>query len=99
MECKVTKEKVLEAAKTSVEAEEALKILFPEVFESEYFDFGKEKLITTSFYVNDPLMIGEVCTKKREDVHKILLLNSRYELEVIPNYYSHLTGLKFKKKY
>jgi hypothetical protein len=103
MELTVTKEKVLEAAKTSDSAKEALKVLFPEVFkvEPEYYDFGKEIKLNHLFLngplIEKPLMIAAGVAMKNDEC-KVLILNIDYELEVIPNYYNIFTGLKFKKK-
>lgn len=96
MELTVTKEKVLEAAKTSDGAKEALKVLFPEVFKPEYFDFGDSTKLDFNF--NTPLAIANRFIKTEDDKRKVLLVHNDYEVEVIPDYYPSFTGLKFKKK-
>jgi hypothetical protein len=98
MELTVTKEKVLEAAKTSDSAKEALKVLFPDVFkvESEYFDFSNKNTLTYGFN-GGPLLVGWG-TALSGDRNKVLIVGDNYELEVIPNYCGIRTGLKFKKK-
>jgi len=97
MELKVTKEKVLEAAKVSKEGKEVLEKLFPEVFE-EYFDFGDECLIDSNFKGNSPLTIAYGMARNKDDINKVLIVNQDYSVEIIRNYSGYNDGIKFKKK-
>lgn len=98
MELKVTKEKVLEAAKVSKEGKEVLTKLFPEVFEEEYFDFGNECLIDDTFKDSSPLTIANGMARNSNEVSKVLLVNQDYSVKIIRNYRGNYYGLKFKKK-
>lgn len=75
---KTTKERVLEAAKTSKEAEKALKELFPEIFPPEPFEFGKEFKITTE---SSPLFIGKALAPAGL-YQKCLIVGSSCEIKV-----------------
>lgn len=97
-ELKVTKEKVLEAAKVSKEGKEVLEKLFPEAFEEEYFDFGNECLIDDTFKDSSPLTIAYGMARNKDDINKVLLVNQDYSVEIIRNYSGNHYGLKFKKK-
>lgn len=96
-ELKVTKEKVLEAAKVSKEGKEVLEKLFPEVFE-EYFDFGNECLIDDTFKDSSPLTIAYGMARNKDDINKVLLVNQNYSVEIIRYYNGYNDGIKLKKK-
>lgn len=99
MELKVTKEKVLEAAKVSKEEKEVLTKLFPKVFEEEkYFDFGIECLINDTFKPTSPLVIAYGMARNKGERSKVLLVNQDYLIEVIHNYNGGCVGIRFKKK-
>ena len=53
-----TPDKVLQAAKTSPQAKDALKALFPDVFKDEPFEFGENWNVRYGCNVNSPIVIG-----------------------------------------
>lgn len=95
-ELKVTKEKVLEAAKVSKEGEEVLKKLFPKVFEEEYYDFGKEFKVNLEFNDLHPFTILYGKATTYGDRNKVLLVNRQYSIEVIHNYIDNCDAIKLK---
>lgn len=95
-ELKVTKEKVLEAAKVSKEGKEVLEKLFPEVFEEEYYDFGEE--FNTNTFCISPFFIARSFAKNKNDEYKVLIVDPEYSAEIIPKYYGNRDGIKLKRK-
>lgn len=87
-----TKEQVLEAAKTSTEAKEALQKLFPEVFEDKYFDLSGFK----DFKFSDNFFI-----ERRVDMeykNKSLYLDSRVNWEIKRDSHDLLCLIPTKKQ-
>jgi hypothetical protein len=86
---------ILKEAEKSPEVKQALLKLFPECFEDEYFEFGPQIMLTTDD--TQPIYIGKFFARSNDEF-KVLLVNRNYELEVIENYNTGLTGIKLKKR-
>ena len=80
-EMKTTKERVLKAAEKCSAAKEALKELFPEAFQAEPFEFGKEHEIGTRATPDDPLFIGGGLAPIGL-AGKCLMVHSDYDMEI-----------------
>jgi hypothetical protein len=99
MELKITKERVLAAAKECSNAGQVLKKLFPEVFEDDIpkIDWGK---LTTSLYDN-VVCIGNHFVEERFRMNCIIM-GKDFEMVEIPEewrkYPKEMTGYYVRKK-
>jgi len=89
----ITKEQVLAAANCST-PKEALKQLFPEYFEPEYFEFG-EKVEVTRGWGNSPFIIGYNWPPSNLK-NKCLIVSCRFFAEIVKQGERQL--ITFKKK-
>jgi hypothetical protein len=82
-ELKITKEKVLEAAKGCKDAEKVLKTLFPEVFEDDkYIDLKTNELNFNRSYDKSEL-IGLPIRTGGKYKNKSIYLNIQYDWEIV----------------
>lgn len=87
-----TPDKVLQAAKTSPQAKDALKALFPDVFKGEPFWFGKETTISTAA---GPVFIGKGFAPF-ELIERCLIVHENWEMRT--QQYQGRTILTFHRK-
>ena len=90
-----TPDKVLQAAKTSPQAKDALKALFPDVFKDEPYEFGSGYLIGRDH--NGPIFIGNSYAPADELRGKCLMVdNSKWRMKTVGR--GAFTILTFHKK-
>ena len=97
----ITKEKILEAAKTCPDARRVLKTLFPEAWkpkEDEYYHFEvKDGHTKISLANSDPIFVGNNFAHRGQE-HKVLMVDKRkYKVIVDQDYSSQYAGIRLKK--